>query len=179
MNPTREQERYGEVEQLRDGRWRLRFTRTLPHPPERVWLALTDPEHLAHWFPTTVEGERAPGAPLRFCFPEDMAPPMGGEMLLFDPPRALELRWGPDVLRFELQPAGPGTELTLLDSLEAHGKAARDGAGWHVCLDSLAAHLRGEDADRSTSSRWRAVHPHYVESFGPDAATIGPPEDFG
>jgi hypothetical protein len=25
-------------------------------------------------------------------------------------------------------------------------------------------------------SRWSQVHPHYVESFGPEAATIGPPE---
>jgi hypothetical protein len=25
-------------------------------------------------------------------------------------------------------------------------------------------------------SAWSAVHPHYVEEFGPEAATIGPPE---
>jgi hypothetical protein len=26
--------------------------------------------------------------------------------------------------------------------------------------------------------RWAEVHPHYVESFGPAAASIGPPEGF-
>jgi hypothetical protein len=25
---------------------------------------------------------------------------------------------------------------------------------------------------------WDEVHPHYLESFGPEAATIGPPEGF-
>ena len=41
---------YGELEQLNDGRWRLRFTRALAHPPEKVWRAITEPEHLASWF---------------------------------------------------------------------------------------------------------------------------------
>ena len=47
---------YGELEQRSDGRWRLRFTRALAHPPEKVWRAITEPEHLAQWFPTTIEG---------------------------------------------------------------------------------------------------------------------------
>ena len=58
---------YGRLEQS-DGRWQLRFTRRLAHPPERVWRALVDPEELDAWFPTTIEGECAPGAPLRFRF---------------------------------------------------------------------------------------------------------------
>jgi len=40
----------------------LRFVRWLPHPPGKVWRALTEPEHLAAWFPTTVEGELAAGS---------------------------------------------------------------------------------------------------------------------
>ena len=28
------------------GRWRLRFTRPLAHPPGKVWRAITEPEHL-------------------------------------------------------------------------------------------------------------------------------------
>lgn len=46
----------------------LRYRRRLPHPREKVWRALTEDEHLAGWFPTTIEGARAPGASLRFCF---------------------------------------------------------------------------------------------------------------
>ncbi|MCW2567279.1 MAG: hypothetical protein JWN54_1376, partial [Mycobacterium sp.] len=42
------------------GRWQLRFTRRLPHPPQKVWRALTEPEHLAAWFPTEIRGDRRP-----------------------------------------------------------------------------------------------------------------------
>ena len=164
---------YGTLEQLDDGRWQLRFTRTLRHPPERVWEAITEPEHLAQWFPTTIEGERAAGAPLCFSFPDDQWPAFDGEMIACEPTSLMELRWGPDVLRLELRPTPEGTELTLLDTLEDRGKAARDGAGWHTCLDALQAALDGHDHPRGA---WSAVHEHYVASFGPEAATIGPPE---
>lgn len=66
---------YGTTEHLDDGRWRLRFVRTLPHPAEKVWRALTEPAHLAHWFPSTIDGERAAGAPLRFVFPHEIIEP--------------------------------------------------------------------------------------------------------
>jgi uncharacterized protein YndB with AHSA1/START domain len=169
---------YGTLEQTDDGRWRLRFTRTLDHPPEKVWRAITEAEHLAHWFPTTIEGERATGARLRFSFPGGQAPPMEGEMLAYAAPSVMELRWGPDVVRLELKPCEQGTMLTLLDTFDEHGKAARDAAGWHVCLDALSAHLRGEPDARETMSAWKEVHPSYVASLGPEAATIGPPEGF-
>jgi uncharacterized protein YndB with AHSA1/START domain len=169
---------HGTIEQREDGRWQLRFTRILRHPLEQVWQAITEPEHLAHWFPTTIEGERAAGAPLRFSFTGGQAPPLEGEMIAYEPPSLMELRWGTDILRLELRPAAEGTKLTLLDTLDERGKAARDGAGWHVCLDWLADHLRGEPTDRGSTQGWKAVHPHYVESFGAEATTIGPPEGF-
>ncbi|UMG93452.1 SRPBCC domain-containing protein [Nocardioides sp. TF02-7] len=47
---------------LRDGdRVGLRFERRLAHPPEKVWRALTESEHLRHWFPADIVG----GAPQR------------------------------------------------------------------------------------------------------------------
>jgi uncharacterized protein YndB with AHSA1/START domain len=167
---------YGALERLDDGRWRLRFTRKLEHPLERVWAAVTEPEQLLAWFPTTIEGERAAGAPLRFAFPSGQAEPFGGEMLAFEPPHVMEMRWGEDIVRIELVAVDDGTELTLLDTLAQAGKAARDAAGWHTCLDSLQAHLAGAARARDAMSRWRAVHQVYVENLGPEGATIGPPE---
>ena len=166
---------YGTMHQLDDRRWQLRFTRRLPHPQSKVWRAITEPEHLARWFPTTIEGERAAGAPLRFAFPGGQAPPMDGEMLAYEPESVMELQWGTDVVRIELRQVPAGTELTLLDTFEEHGKAARDGAGWHACLDALEAALDGRSDARVKTDRWAEVHTHYVESFGPEAATIGPP----
>ena len=129
----------------------LWFTRTLAHPPEKVWQAITDPEHLASWFPTTIEGERAAGATLRFSFPGGQSPPFDGEMVAYEPPSVMEIRWGPDTVRLELRPTKDGTELTLLDTLEERGKAARDGAGWHTCLDALE---RSRAARPTRATRW-------------------------
>jgi uncharacterized protein YndB with AHSA1/START domain len=168
---------YGTVNQLDDGRWQLRFTRTLAHPQSKVWRAITEPEHLARWFPTTIDGERAAGAPLRFTFPGGHAPPFDGQMLAFEPESVMELRWGPDIVRIELRPVSAGTELTLLDTLETRGKAARDATGWHTCLAALATALEGEPDARRELETWSQIHGHYVESFGPEAATIGPPAD--
>jgi uncharacterized protein YndB with AHSA1/START domain len=166
----------GQLEQS-DGRWRLRFTRRLPHPPEKVWRALTEPEHLAAWFPTDIEGKRVAGAALRFVFRNGEGPAIDGEMIAYDPPSVLELRWGnEETLRFELRPDGEGSVLTFLNTFDELGKAARDAAGWHACLDALAHHLDGTEAPAKPAERWQQLHRSYIERFGPEAATIGPPE---
>ena len=156
-------------------RWQLTFTRRLPHRPEKVWRALTEPEHLRAWFPQEIQGERAAGAPLRFVFPGDDDDGFDGEMLTYDPPSLLEMRWGADHLRFELRPDGDGTVLVLRDTFDDKGKAARDAAGWHECLDQLDRELSG-GSPIEWGTRWTEVHPDYVAAFGPEAATIGPPE---
>ena len=160
----------------RDGdRQLLRFTRRLSHSQERVWSALTEPEHLAAWFPTTIEGERAVGAPLRFAFREMEAAPFDGEMLAFDPPSVMELRWGEEILRFEVRPQGEGSMLSFTHTFDEIGKGARDAAGWHACLDLLGYDLSGVAAPWASADRWRQVRDAYIGRFGPEASTIGPP----
>jgi uncharacterized protein YndB with AHSA1/START domain len=156
----------------------LRFTRRVPHPPGKVWRALTEPEHLAAWFPTTVEGDFVPGSPLRFSFRDMDLPPFDGAMQACDPPKLLEFSWGDERLRFELMPDGDGTVLSFSASFAEIGRAARDGAGWHTCLDLLGYDLAGEPAPWRQDDRWRQVHRAYVRSFGPEAATVGPPAEW-
>lgn len=157
-------------------RWTLTFVRRLPHAPEKVWRALTEAEHLAAWFPSEIHGERAAGAPLRFVFAHGEGPPTEGEMLTFDPPSVLEYRWEKEILRFHLRPEGDGCVLIFVDTFDELGKAARDGAGWHACLDVLEHHLAGTEPPWTAQAHWSDVHAGYVERFGPEAATIGPPE---
>ena len=159
-----------------DGLSCLRFVRDLPHPPEKVWRALTEPDHLAVWFPHDMIGERVAGARLRFVSRDDDTPEFTGEMLVVDAPRVLEYLWGDDRLRFELAPTAQGTRLTFTDTFAELGKAARDGAGWHECLDRLPDAIEGRVPEWSWGDRWAAVHDYYVRRFGPEAATIGPPE---
>lgn len=157
------------------GRWRLRFTRPLGHPPEKVWRAITEPEHLAAWFPQHVSGDWVVGGPLTFRDPQDRGPAFDGQVLAYAPPSLVEFRWGTDVIRLEIEERDGGCTLTLLDTIDEIGKAARDGAGWHECLDLLACHLDGEHPAWPPGQRWAQVHPRYVEAFGPEGATIGPP----
>jgi uncharacterized protein YndB with AHSA1/START domain len=163
----------GTLEQAGE-RWRLRFARQLSHPPEKVWRAITEPEHLAAWFPHRIVGEWKVGAPLRF--EQESFPAFDGEVLAFDSPSLLEFSWGPDTIRLEIVPQGAGCTLILTDTIEELGKAARDGAGWHTCLDMLERDLEGGAPEPDSRGRWREVHPGYVESFGPAASTIGPPD---
>jgi uncharacterized protein YndB with AHSA1/START domain len=153
----------------------LRFTRHLDHPPEKVWRALTQPEHLRHWFPTDIHGDRRTGAPLRFEFRNGEGPELDGRMLAYEPHTLLELQWGDDeVLRFELTPTddGTGTELRFANTFKELGKAARDAAGWHHSLDNLAHDLAGEPKD---DDGWKRVQGWYIDHLPPEASTIGPP----
>jgi hypothetical protein len=66
--------------------------------------------------------------------------------------------------------------LTLVDTFDELGKAARDAAGWHECLDRLVFQLGDDEPPWSPGERWQQVHGGYVERLGPEASTIGPPE---
>jgi uncharacterized protein YndB with AHSA1/START domain len=153
-------------------RWTLRFTRRLAHPRDKVWRAVTEPEHLAVWYPQQIVGERRAGASLRFV--SAAGDGFDGRMLVFDPPSVLEFTWGADLLRIELAADGPGTLLTLTDTFDDLGKAARDAAGWHECLGRLASDLDGTPPG-PWGQPWPQLHQAYVSQLGPDAATIGPP----
>lgn len=153
----------------------IRFIRHLDHDVEAVWAAVTEHDHLAAWFPQALRGEWAVGAALVFEADEPAGFSFGGKVLAVDRPRLLEFTWGTDRLRFELSPDGAGCTLRFGDSVDELGKAARDGTGWHVCLDRLEHELARTSPPWTTSERWRALHPDYVEAFGPEASTLGPP----
>jgi uncharacterized protein YndB with AHSA1/START domain len=137
----------------------LGYERELAHPPEKVWRAITESDHLRHWFPADIVGERAAGADLRFVFwPEVVAqagqeveavgvplddPSLPGRMISWEPPRLLELTWDTEHLRFQLDPHDGGTRLRLTIRATEPGPRGYQStaAGYHVCLDALVAHL--------------------------------------
>ena len=165
----------GQLERVGD-RSRLTFTRSLRHAPEKVWRALTETEQLATWFPDGApSGKFVAGESLEFGGRGDKVPAFTGTVLVVDPPRVLEFTWGDDALRFELRPDGDGTVLTFTDTFDEYGKSARDGAGWHACLDMLGHSLGGTTPAGDNGSNWRQVFAGYIERFGPEASTIGPP----
>jgi uncharacterized protein YndB with AHSA1/START domain len=157
----------------------LRFERHLSHPPERVWRSLTEADELKAWHPTPPQFELELGGAVRFTdsvieFPD-------GEVTELDPPRTLAYTWGEDHLRWELEAQDDGCVLVLLHTFDDRFKAARDAAGWDICLDSLVSLLDGHPAPPSKDptappQRWRQLNSAYEERFGipPEKATPAP-----
>lgn len=105
---------------------RLEFEAVYPHPPERVWRALVDPDRLAGWLMES-DFEPVEGREFRFTF-ESRIPGGGGEVLCevveIEAPRHMVWRWrdtwswarqeSPTTVTWTLRPEGEGTRLTLV-----------------------------------------------------------------
>jgi uncharacterized protein YndB with AHSA1/START domain len=158
----------------------LRFERRLPHPPEKVFRAISDPAELRHWFPAAMETELRAGAPIRFRFEEHDLDAPGGEVLEVDPPKLFVYTWGDDVLRWEIVPEGDGCRLFLSQTIAGGGISggrpgtARNAAGWDVCLGRLAARLDGEPAPEIA---WFPLFEAYAERFGLGEGTVRETDD--
>ena len=152
----------------------LRFERIYDHPIQKVWAAITEPDHQAVWFPQQILGARKPGAELRFVTSVDPDDGFDGTMIAFEPPRLMELWWGRSRLRIELHPEGSRTRLVLTEILDDLGAGARNGAGWHECLDRLSAVI-DDSAPLRWGQRWHQIHPAYVAAFGPAADVLRAP----
>jgi hypothetical protein len=73
-----------------------------------------------------------------------------------------------------------GCVLRLTHTFEDRLKAARDGAGWHLCLDALSTSLAGRPRpQRGTGPRlpngWSQLNRDYQERFGISAREATPP----
>ncbi|MFI6273792.1 SRPBCC family protein [Streptomyces sp. NPDC050988] len=160
---------------LDDGRPAVRFTRTYDHPVDRVWEFVTEPAELAHWFPSSVEIELREGGTIRFGGDPNMDDSTG-RVLAVDAPRHLSFSWGGDELHFDLEELDDKrTRFTLTNVLEAENTAARNGAGWEVCLSALDAHARGASfggPHAGADAPWQEVYRAYVEAGVPSGAPV-------
>lgn len=160
---------------LDDGRPAVRFSRTYDHPIDRVWQFVTDTDELAHWFPSHAEIELREGGTIKFSGDPNLEDSTG-RVLAVDPPRHLSFSWGGDELRFDLEELDEkSTRFTLTNVLEAENTAARNGAGWEVCLAALDAHARGESFEgphAGAGAPWQEVYRAYVEAGIPSGAPI-------
>lgn len=161
----------------------VRFERVLAMTPDEVWAALTDPDSVRGWFPCSISAQQwEVGGALTFSFPGHAEFTMDGVVLECDAPRVLAYLWGEETLRFELEPvsSGPGgTRLVLTDELSAP-IAARNAAGWHLCLDRLAGEPAATAQARTAEAEapgggddWRRLFALYSAAFEP---VLGPQE---
>lgn len=150
-----------------DGRSMLRFERHFRHPQERVWRAITDPEQITHWFPSSMEMKLEPGAKIRFTMPDapEQYAYQDGEVLEFDPPRLFAYSWHDSTLRWELRPDGDGCLLVFTQTFDDRPYAASYATGWESCIDALASLLDGKPTSNQPEDYPRR-HEAYAEYFG-------------
>jgi len=160
---------------LDDGRPAVRFSRTYDHPIERVWQFVTDAGELAQWFPSRADIELRAGGVIRFSGDPNM-PESTGRVIALDEPRRLAFEWGGDELHFDLEALDEKrTRFTLTNVLQAADTAARNGAGWEVCLAALDARALGERSEgphAGASAPWKDFYAGYIEAGVPSGAPV-------
>lgn len=128
----------------------LSFEFELPHSPEKVWRALTDPVLLSEWLLPVVELKLEPGA--AFMLKTQPRPGWDGtvscRMLEIEPLRKLRYAWTvpflDTVVTFTLTPTASGTRLSLVQSgFKPDQKQNFGGAryGWRMMGERLVALL--------------------------------------
>lgn len=149
----------------------VRLERHYPHPPAKVWRAVTTPQHLAAWFPSKVDVDLRVGGELRFSDDPDLPPGTTGRVTDLDPPRLFAFTWEDDHIRLELEPRDGGTLLRLVHTFGDTYGAASFASGWDSCLADLGADLDGrEPPGRRPSAE---DHERYLLLFGLDEGEVG------
>jgi uncharacterized protein YndB with AHSA1/START domain len=157
--------------------WTLVVVRELRHPPAKVWRALTEPEHLRAWAPFDADRSLgAVGAATLTAVGSPKPHVTETQVTRADEHRLLEFRWGDQDLRWQLEPAGDGTRLTLWHAIDRR-YVAMGAAGWQICLDVLDAHLEGDEIGRLVGPAamqlegWQRLHREYAAQFGVELPT--------
>ncbi len=146
-------------------RWTLILVRELRHPPATVWAALTEPDQLRQWAPFDADRDLGTVGPVRLS---TVGTPNVSDSVVkrSEPPTLLEYSWGDKELRWELEPLGDGTRLTLWHNIDRRF-LSMGAAGWHICFDVLAHLLAGEAIGRIVGGEamkfeWKRLHVEYA-----------------
>ena len=158
----------------KDGeKWTLILVRELRHAPEKVWVALTEPEHLREWAPFEADGSLGTvGATVRLTTVGAPAVRVTETTVTrADAPEVLEYKWGGFDMRWELEDLGGSTRLTLWTNI-GHRFIAMGAAGWHICFDVLDRLLAGQPIGRLVGPEaikfggWQRLNAEYAKQFG-------------
>lgn len=152
----------------KDGdKWTLILVRELRHAPTMVWGALTDPAQLREWAPFEADRSLATAGAqvnLRWAGTANVS---STTVTRAEAPNVLEFH----DIRWELEPVGSGTRLTLWHKID-HNYIAWGAAGWHICFDVLDRLLAGEPigrlagADAVRFGGWQRLKGEYEKQFG-------------
>ncbi len=155
--------------------WTLVVTRDLRHPPEKVWGALTDPDQLRAWAPYDADRNLGAAGTAKLTTVGVPGPHVTETTITrADEPHLLEFNWGGQEIRWQLEPRGSGTRLTLWHNIDRRF-IAMGAAGWHVSLDVMDRALDGHPVGRIVGpdamkfGGWQKLYAEYGKQFGVEA----------
>ncbi|MEO8368444.1 MAG: SRPBCC family protein [Candidatus Solibacter sp.] len=156
----------------KDGeKWTLILVREMRHAPALVWQALTEPGQLSQWAPFEADRSLDGVGPVKLSTVGTPQPQVSETTVKrAEPPRILEYGWGGGDLRWELEPQGSGTRLTLWHNIDRR-YIAWGAAGWHICFDVLERLLAGEPIGRIAGGDamqfegWQGLSAEYAKQF--------------
>lgn len=158
-----------------DGRPAVRFEREYRHPAQQVWRAVAEADQARQWFPSALTFEPRAGGAVHFTGDPNMSDGEG-VVLEYDPPRLLAFTWGDGEVHIALEPIGEDEcRFVLTNVLGADNEAARNAAGWAVCVGELDKVVRGEGSQGPhavPADVWQAAYESYVRSGMPAGAPI-------
>ena len=147
-------------------KWTLILVRELRHAPEKVWQALTEPAQLREWAPFDANGNLGKvGATAKLTW-VGTGNVSEARVTRADAPHVLEFH----DIRWELDPLGSGTRLTLWHSIDRR-YVSWGAAGWHICFDVLDQLLLGEPIGRLAGpdaihfAGWQRLTAEYAKQF--------------
>ena len=155
-------------------KWTLILVRELRHSPEKVWQALTDPAHLREWAPFEADASLATVGTVKITW-MGTTTPLETKVTRADAPKALEY----DDTRWELEPLGSGTRLTLWHNIDRRF-VSWGAAGWHIAFDVLDRLLSGSPIGRIVGPEamkfggWQRLTAEYAKQFGIETPVGGP-----
>ncbi len=159
----------------KDGeKWTLILVRELRHPPEKVWEALTDPAHLREWAPFVTDASLGTVGTVNLTWVGNPTP-LATPVTRVEAPKLLEY----NDTRWELEPSGAGTRLTLWHSIDRRF-ISMGAAGWHISLDVLDYLLSGNPIGRIAGGDamrfegWQRLNAEYAQQFGVEKAAWPP-----
>lgn len=135
----------GSISRLGDV-FEARLARLFDHGRDAVWRMITQPDALVQWLaPGTIELRVGGAVHIDFA---DSGITIDSTVLDLDAPQLLEYSWSSGdeparPLRWELEPAGQETRLTLILRLPATEDVSKACAGFDAHLEMLAAALEG------------------------------------
>jgi uncharacterized protein YndB with AHSA1/START domain len=146
-------------------KWTLILVRELRHSPEKVWQALTDPEHLREWAPFDADARLSTVGTVNLTW-AGRPQALETRVTRAEAPKVLEY----NDMRWELEPFGGGTRLTLWHNIDRRF-IAWGAAGWHIAFDVLDRLLSGTPVGRIAGSEamkfdWQRLKAEYTEQFG-------------